>query len=724
MSRGKEVDMKKNILRTGIQLIVVVVLLVPMQMNVGKVQAQAEPALETLEEITPENIQDLELLRWIGEGAYTGNLAQQTNADLIAAATTAGVKLLDKGSGEQIGFIPMGLEPTALSISPDDSTLAVVVNFPTGDLGGFMGFPEYELQIQLYSLSTGEKKGEVISDLGECGDSNILAIAFSPDGSELVFEKKYGVQNDGKMFCVLSIEEGKVVRSKDIPENTEMEISPKGDFAAAVATQSKTQGSQISIYSTTDFSLVTELETTQTGYYDLLFSQNGQYVGLTSYEDTNDQTIYTFQVWNLENGKLVFSGSPSTEEDIVQSFDMDASGGIVILGTQFGYVEIYTANTGKMEKQIGPFTWTNYSLTGNSGGATTSDQPAPIKNVLLSQDGKLLTISDYLTIYGQSSHVRIMEMPGGKELFDFNGPSAGSENLEIAFSPDSSLIALVGSQDGKVEIYNTQDGELALTLSGHTQVVNQAIFSPDGKIIATGSNDSTIRLWDVQTGKVIRILEGHQGRVNRMAFSPDGTWLVSGADDNTLRRWNVSDGELLETLDLGNENWRVEFLDILMDNTSVVYRITKYPSPYIGYITKQMIWNTQSGESQSIGGSDISISSLSADKTLFMGFSTERIIGTFQEDGSMKVISTFQSPYGNGALTYLAISPSERLVISGNGFGLHAWELADNKLNFLGLTAAKEPVPSYGNEYLFSPDGKYLAYTSSGVAYLMGVKEK
>jgi len=713
--------MKKNIFKTGIQSIVVAVLLVPMQMNVGKVMAQAEPGLETLEEITPENIQDLKLLRWIGEGAYTGSLTQQTNGDLIAAATNAGIKLLDKGSGEQIGFIPIGLEPTALSISPDDTTLAVAVNLPTGDLGGFMGLPAYTQQIQLYSLPGGEKK-EVFQDLGECEDSNILAIAFTPDGSELVFEKKYGTQNDEKKFCVLSIDEGRVVRTKGVPQNTEMEISPQGDFVATVDTQSNTQSSKVLIYSTHDFSLVKELENTQTGYSDLLFSQNGQYVGLTSYE--GDQTIYAFQVWNLEDGKSIFSGSPSTEEDIVQAFDMDASGETIILGTQYGYVEILSAETGKLEKQLGPFTWTSYSLTGNPEGATASDQPAAIKNVVLSQDGKSLTISDYLTTYGQSGNIRIFQFPAGDEVVTFNGPSYGSENLEIAFSPDSSQIALVGLQDGKVEIYNIQDGELAMTLTGHTQVVNQAVFSPDGKIIATGSNDNTIRLWNAQTGKLIRILEGHQGRVNRMAFSPDSTWLVSGADDNTLRRWNIADGELLETLDLGDENWRVEFLDILMDNTSVVYRITKYPSPYIGYITKQMIWNTQSGESKSIGGSDISISRLSDDKDLFMGFSTGRVIGTFQGDGSMKIISTFQSPYGNGALTSLAISPNEKLVVSGNGFGLHAWEFAGEKLDFLGLVATEEPVPSYGNEYLFSPDGKYLAYTTGGVAYLMGVVEK
>jgi WD40 repeat protein len=716
--------MKKNVLKTGIQVGVVALMLVSMQMNVGRVQAQADFSRETLNEITPQNIQGLKLLRWIGEGAYTGAMAQQVNGDLIVAATTAGVKLLDKESGEQVGFIPIGLEPTALSLSPDGNILAVAVNLPTGELGGFMGLPKYEQQIQLYSLPTAKKLGDGINDLGKCDDSSVLAIAFSPDGSELVFEKKYGIQSEEKKFCILSIEEGKVIRTKDVPENTEMEISPKGDYVAAVVAQSDTQNSEISIYSTTDFGLVKELETTQTGYYDLSFSQNGQYIGLTSYEENRDQTPYFFQIWNLEDGKLIYSGNPSTKDDTVQSFDVDASGSTVIFGTQLGYVEIYSINTGKMEKQLGPFTWTSNALTMNPGGVTAAELPAAIKNVMLNQNGKLLIISDYLTTYGQSSHIRIIEMPDGKEVSDFTGPSNGSENLEIAFSPDSNQIALVGSPDGKVQIYDVQDGNLILTLSGHTQVVNQVVFSPDGKMIATGSNDTTIRLWNAQTGKLIRILEGHQGRVNRMAFSPDSTWLISGADDNTLRRWNVSDGKLLETLDLGNENWRVEFLDILMNNTSVVYRITKYPSPYIGYITKQMVWNTKSGENQGIGGSSTYISGLSADKALFMGFSAEKIIGTFQEDGSMKITFTFQSPYGNGALTFLTISPNKQLIISGNGFGLHAWELANDELNFIGLIAAKEPVPSYGNEYLFSPDGKYLAYTSGGIAYLMGVVGK
>jgi WD40 repeat protein len=34
-------------------------------------------------------------------------------------------------------------------------------------------------------------------------------------------------------------------------------------------------------------------------------------------------------------------------------------------------------------------------------------------------------------------------------------------------------------------------------LKGHTDVITQIQFNPDGKMLASGSADATIRLWDV-----------------------------------------------------------------------------------------------------------------------------------------------------------------------------------------------------------------------------------
>ena len=47
-------------------------------------------------------------------------------------------------------------------------------------------------------------------------------------------------------------------------------------------------------------------------------------------------------------------------------------------------------------------------------------------------------------------------------------------------------------------------------LTGHTDAVSSAAFSPDGKRIVTASEDKTARLWDAATGKPIgEPLKGH-----------------------------------------------------------------------------------------------------------------------------------------------------------------------------------------------------------------------
>ena len=723
--------MKKRTTKTRGFGLLAVTLLLPLLFNIQAVHAQEQNSRTDREEITPENIQDLKLLHWFGQGAFSGSLAQSNDGETLAALTTSGVALLDPESGRQKDFIPVGLAPTAIAISPDGSTLAIVVNYPTGSLGGFMDLPRYDRHIQLYSLPDGKKKGNAFTDLGDCEYSNIWNIAFSPDGTELIFEKKhgeYGDDKDKRNFCVLSVEEGEIVRTKEMPQDPIMAISPHGDYVAATL---KEQSEKVSIYTVSDFKLVRELSIPVTDWPELIFSTSGRAIAARTRTD-DDQEIYAIRIWNLENGKEIYSGSPDLEyiqeyeqNDMITSFEVSTEGQTIYLGTQFGTINIMSAKSGKIEKRLGPLTRTNYSLTGNPGGVTSYDSPVMVKNILLGPDEKTLIVSEDLTVYGQTGSIHTYRLPAGEETHTLVGFSNGNENSKIAFSPDSSQIALVGKPDGTVDIYDTQNGQPVLQLSGHTQSVNQVAFSADSSMIATCSDDNTIRLWNAQTGSLLKILTGHEGRVNRIAFSPDSSWLASGADDNTIRRWSTDDGNLLETLELGDENWRVDLLDTLNGNNSIIYSISKYPSPYIGFIQKQVLWSTQNGKNTTIGNDNVIITQLDNGKEWFAGYSNlGRVVGKLEADGSMSILASFNSPYGNGALASVAILPESQLIISGNGFGLHAWKLAGSQLEFLDLVAASEPVPSYGYDYLFSPDGTMLAYTSGGVAYLMGIEKK
>ena len=56
-------------------------------------------------------------------------------------------------------------------------------------------------------------------------------------------------------------------------------------------------------------------------------------------------------------------------------------------------------------------------------------------------------------------------------------------------------------------------------LRGHSDNVNCAKFSPDGKFIVSASWDNTIKIWNGMTGNLIRTLEGHTENVNHAAYN-------------------------------------------------------------------------------------------------------------------------------------------------------------------------------------------------------------
>ena len=59
------------------------------------------------------------------------------------------------------------------------------------------------------------------------------------------------------------------------------------------------------------------------------------------------------------------------------------------------------------------------------------------------------------------------------------------------------------------------------TLTGHSNWVRSAKFSPDGRLIVSGGDDKTIRLWDTHSRQSVQTFYDHSGWVGQGVWSKE-----------------------------------------------------------------------------------------------------------------------------------------------------------------------------------------------------------
>jgi WD40 repeat protein/DNA-binding SARP family transcriptional activator len=117
---------------------------------------------------------------------------------------------------------------------------------------------------------------------------------------------------------------------------------------------------------------------------------------------------------------------------------------------------------------------------------------------------------------------------------------------DVAFSPDGGRLASA-SNDGTARLWNAASGKLERTFPGHGQSVNSVSFSRDGRRIVTAGADGTVRVWSLDGGRPV-ILRGHEGSVASAGFDPSGKRVVSAGQDGTIRVWSAAGGEAFVVL--------------------------------------------------------------------------------------------------------------------------------------------------------------------------------
>jgi len=250
---------------------------------------------------------------------------------------------------------------------------------------------------------------------------------------------------------------------------------------------------------------------------------------------------------------------------------------------------------------------------------------------------------------------------------------------------------------------------------GHTERVNYADFSPDGKYIVSTSEDKTAKLWDIRTGKELHTFYGHTKNVITARFNADGKTITTTSNDNTIKIWNIASGNLLQTLEANAD--RVAFSEVSPDGKYflIVQRSTNTKSSTVD------IWDIGSGKlvhtlkdstMNDIHSLDFSpdgkylLTQNNAANAMMWNISSGQLLHVFK----MKYVTIWTNGNFKG-ISSVKFSPDGKRIINLHDVESHlyesrnkdrradVWDIANDSLLYTldNVNAAQ-----------FSPDGKYI----------------
>ncbi|MBA4384832.1 MAG: hypothetical protein C0410_08855, partial [Anaerolinea sp.] len=260
------------------------------------------------------------------------------------------------------------------------------------------------------------------------------------------------------------------------------------------------------------------------------------------------------QLWDSKTTLRIWSSNVNYLN--INSVAFSPNGELIVIASSNQTAVIIDATNGK-EIRV---------LSGYSDAVQSAIFTPDNKKILTSGSGSDLTLRLWDVETGKQIYSTLGTWGGSDLFFIMNGQvfsssghlyntSDGSPNTDLnisggalAISPDGDTY--VDGFSSTPKIYDIGTGQVLRSFIGHTDIVKDAAFSSDGKLLVTSGEDNSSRVWEVATGKQLMLLSGKSNQVPSVAFSSDGTQILTGG--NNIRLWNITPEDLQKTFSVSS----------------------------------------------------------------------------------------------------------------------------------------------------------------------------
>ncbi len=151
----------------------------------------------------------------------------------------------------------------------------------------------------------------------------------------------------------------------------------------------------------------------------------------------------------------------------------------------------------------------------------------PVKGyVAATSSGGELTLFD--------NHLKVISTFKIPEAHSYSAVFTSSENI------------LLSTVNGSVYSLVIPELKQIWKIKANWDSIKTIVASPDGALFATGSNDSRIYIRNSRNGEKVKTLRGHKDGIYSISWSADGKNLLSGSKDRRLLYWDLEKELYLE----------------------------------------------------------------------------------------------------------------------------------------------------------------------------------